>query len=724
VKRFALALLLMWAAAAQAAPTFQQVKATYRPSDAWLLARDGRVLQQVRLDKTVRRLAWTPLAEVSPALLRALVFSEDKRFYQHSGVDWNAVTAAAWGNLWNTRTRGASTLTMQLAGLLDEGAGRSKRRNALEKAGQMSAALWLDQRWQKTQILEAYLNLVGFRGELQGVAAMSWGLFGKAPSGLTEREAALAAALIRSPQASPARVAERACAILASLGRVAQCVGLEGFAALHLTASFNADTASLAPHLAYKLLKQPGQRLETSLDYGLQQMAVRSLRANLLQLAQRNVQDGAVIVLDNRSGEVLAWVGSSGSLSQAPDVDAVVAPRQAGSTLKPFLYALAIEQRQLTAASILDDAPISIATPSGLYVPQNYDKSFVGPVSLRMALGSSLNVPAVRTLLRVGSDDFYQRLKMLGLDTLRESSDYYGYSLALGSADVTLLQLANAYRTLARGGQWQPTTLTQSPRVSRMVFKPQAAFIVSAILADRSARFYTFGLDSALAPRYWAAVKTGTSKDMRDNWCIGYSNRYTVGVWVGNAGGEAMHDVSGVSGAAPVWLEIMDALHRRQGELAVRSDPPSMPPGVEMRRIRFEPPFEPARQEYFLAGTGQDAVRANTAALGRLGVQAAPSRLHRIAYPGMGTIIALDPDIPVDNQRVVFKAGDRLPGGWQWRLDGKTVDAAWFPMPGRHVLELLDIEGRVADKVSFEVRGAQLKPGRLPKSARRENPSG
>lgn len=724
MKRFALALLLMSAAVAQAAPTFQQVKAAYRPSDAWLLARDGRVLQQVRLDKTVRRLAWTPLAEVSPALLRALVFSEDKRFYEHSGVDWNAVTAAAWGNLWNTRTRGASTLTMQLAGLLDEGAGRNKRRNVLEKAGQMSAALWLDQRWQKTQILEAYLNLVGFRGELQGVAAMSWGLFGKAPSGLTEREAALAAALIRSPQASPARVAERACAILASLGRAPQCVGLESFAALHLTASFNADTASLAPHLAYKLLKQPGQRLTTSLDYGLQQMAVRSLQANLLQLAQRNVQDGAVIVLDNRSGEVLAWVGSSGSLSQAPDVDAVVAPRQAGSTLKPFLYALAIEQRQLTAASILDDAPISIATPSGLYVPQNYDKSFVGPVSLRMALGSSLNVPAVRTLLRVGSDDFYQRLKMLGLNTLRESSDYYGYSLALGSADVTLLQLANAYRTLARGGQWQPTTFAQASKESRTVFKPQAAFIVSDILADRSARFYTFGLDSALATRYWTAVKTGTSKDMRDNWCIGYSRKYTVGVWVGNAGGEPMHDVSGVSGAAPVWLEVMDALHRRQGEIAVRSDPLPMPSGVEVHRVRFEPAFEPDRQEYFLAGTGQDWVLANTAAIGRLGGQTAPSRLQRITYPGMGTIIALDPDIPAENQRVVFKAGGRLPSGWQWRLDDKTVDTVWFPMPGRHLLELLDVQGRMVDKVNFEVRGAQVKPSRLSKPAKRENNSG
>ncbi len=707
-------LLLSWAIAAHAAPTFNEIKAAYIPSDAWLLARDGRVLQQLRLDKSVRRLAWTPLQEVSPALLRALLYSEDKRFYEHSGVDWNAVSAAAWGNMWNSKTRGASTLTMQLSGLLEEGAGRSQRRNVLEKAGQAGYALWLDQRWEKAQILEAYLNLVGFRGELQGVAAMSWGLFGKAPSGLNEREAAIAAVLIRAPQAKPARVAERACLLLKALQRSHQCQGLEGFAALHLQAPFAIKTADDAPHVARKLLRQPGQRFKTSLDYDLQHKANQSLRANLLQLAQRNVQDGAVVVLDNQSGEILTWVGSSGSLSEAPEVDAVTAPRQAGSTLKPFLYALAIEQRQLTAASILDDSPVNITTANGLYVPQNYDKNFVGPVSLRMALGSSLNVPAVRTLLRVGGDDFYQRLKWLGLETLRENSDYYGYSLALGSADVTLLQLTNAYRALANGGVWRPITFNQPVKASSRVFSSQASYIVSDILADRSARFHTFGLDSALATRYWAAVKTGTSKDMRDNWCIGYSRKYTVGVWVGNAGGEPMHDVSGVSGAAPVWLAVMDALHRRQGDVAVRSDSPPLPPGVEARQIRFEPALEPERRELFLAGTGQAVIQANTATLARMGAVSETSRLQRIAYPGKGTIIALDPDIPPDTQRVVFKASVALPTGWQWKLDnGIRKDPVWFPIPGKHRLQLLDARGREVDRVDFEVRGAMMKPAAM-----------
>ena len=498
------------------------------------------------------------------------------------------------------------------------------------------------------------------------------------------------------------------------MNRAPECEGLEGYAALHLRGPFAIHREDMAPHLAHKLLTIPGQRVRSTLDFDLQTTAARSLRANLLQLENRNVEDGAVVVLDNATGEVLAWVGSSGDLSGAAEFDAVTAPRQAGSTLKPFLYALAIEQKRLSAASLLDDSPIRISTSSGLYVPQNYDKHFVGPVSLRMALGSSLNVPAVRTLLLVGPDAFHQRLQQLGFDTLRETGDYYGYSLALGSADVSLLALSNAYRTLANGGQWRP--MVTAPGASgtvraRPALTPQATAIVADILADRSARIHTFGLDSALATRYWTAVKTGTSKDMRDNWCIGYSRKYTVGVWVGNAGGEPMHDVSGVSGAAPVWLEVMDYLHRERGSLKVRSDPPPLPNGVEMRTIRFEPALEPTRRELFVAGTAQDVIRANDATWDRLGPGSmTKASLARIAYPGEGAVIGLDPDIPPANQQVMFKASGGLPAGWSWRMDGRRHKAtAWFPMPGKHQLQLLDAQGEVVDTVGFEVRGATLK---------------
>ena len=214
--RWALALLLgLAAAAAQAVPTFAEVHAAYRPSDVTLLDRRGEPLQTVRVDRTVRRLDWVPLKAMSPALLRAIVLSEDRRFYEHSGVDWSAVAQSAWANLWNTRTRGASTLTMQLAGLLDEELARpAGGRSVGQKVSQAYTATRLDARWKKSEILEAYLNLVPFRGELVGIGALSQTLFGKHPSGLDVQEAAIAASLLRGPNASADTVANRACAVL------------------------------------------------------------------------------------------------------------------------------------------------------------------------------------------------------------------------------------------------------------------------------------------------------------------------------------------------------------------------------------------------------------------------------------------------------------------------------------------------------------------------------
>ena len=699
---------------AQALPSFEEVKAQYQPSDSWLLARDGQVLQQVRLNYEIRRLQWTRLEDVSPALLQALIYSEDKRFYQHAGVDWRAVTAAGWRNLWNSKTRGASTLTMQLAGILQQQTGR---RNLLEKVSQSAYALRLDASWKKDEILEAYLNLVNFRGELQGVSAMSYGLFDKAPTALDAREAALAAALLRAPNATTAKAAERACGLLKQLQQRSECADIEGYASLRLQGPFNIAGENLAPHYARLQIGRPGMRVRSTIDAGLQRFANEQLRASLMQLEQRNVQDGAVLVLDNLNGEVLAWVGSSASLSEAPEVDGVLAQRQAGSTLKPFLYGVALERRALTAASILDDSPVRIATPGGLYVPQNYDKQFAGPVSMRVALGSSLNVPAVRTLLRLGPDSFFDRLQQLGFSTLTQSGDYYGYSLALGSADVRLLDLTNAYRALANGGIWSPVRLNLNNRpVPTRIYTPQAAYIIADILSDRSARYHTFGFDSVLNTSYWTAVKTGTSKDMRDNWCVGYSSRYTVGVWVGNAGGEPMHDVSGVSGAAPVWRSVMDYLHRDANGLKLRSDHPTMPVGVEQRMISFRPAIEPARQEFFIKGTTQTVIVANQQTTDSLNgkVRASAESLVRIAYPGESSIIALDPEIPPQQQRVQFKTTTGVGSGWSWTLNGYRLasaakSVAWFPLPGRYTLELHDERGYLVDSSHFEVRGASLK---------------
>jgi penicillin-binding protein 1C len=728
--------------------SFDEVKREFRSSDTAVLDRNGELLQRVRTDATVRRGQWIALADVSPALRMAMVLSEDRRFYEHSGIDWRAVSSAAWANLWNTRTRGASTITMQLSGLLDEDLRRANSgRTFTQKIGQTVAAAQLERSWRKDQILEAYLNSVPFRGEIVGIDALSRTLFGKAPSGLDAREASVAAALVRAPNAKPAMVAQRACEVMRAMepGQKIDCDALDMFTSAAVQRRAFDANEGIAPHAARRVLRELREAGEataaapaaaasrqaapkdpavrTTLRAPLQRFALDALQRHLKELRGRHVEDGALVVLDNASGEVLAWVGSSGPLSQAAEVDAVTALRQPGSTLKPLLYAQAIAERRLTAASLIDDSSAQINTANGLYIPQNYDRKFKGPVSVRTALAASLNVPAVRTLVMVSPESFARQLRAAGLP-LRESGDYYGYSLALGSAEVSLLSLANAYRALANGGRFGPTTLIARPpaptpgptaragaSAAAPIFDPRAAFIVGDVLSDANARTRTFGLDSLLSTRFWTAVKTGTSKDMRDNWAVGWSQRYTVGVWVGNASGASMWDVSGTSGAAPVWAEVMRFLHAREPSRA-----PRPPAGLTEARVAFGPgadgnPLEAARSEWFLEGTEQPLFALDTGAGASAGAAAA-----RITAPADGTILALDPDIPPLHQRVHFESEGR---GVQWRIDGKHFargnSAQWLPWPGRHVIELVDATGKVVDQRKLEVRGA----GVVAKNARK-----
>jgi penicillin-binding protein 1C len=719
---------------AWAVATFDEVKRDFKPSDTLVLDRNGDLLQRLRTDSAVRRGQWVALPDVSPALRTALVLSEDKRFYEHSGVDWRAVSAAAWGNLWNTRTRGASTISMQLAGLLDEdwraGAGG---RSVVQKVGQTVSAQILEARWRKDQILEAYLNLVPFRGEMVGIDALSRTLFGKAAHGLDEREAAIAAALVRAPNAKAAQVSQRACGVLKAMQAPAKvdCEGLDLFATAALQRKAFDASEGVAPHLARRLMAaQAGsaqgraglpRTLASTARAPLQRFAVQTLTQQLRELRGRHVEDGAIVVLDNATGEVLAWVGSSGELSGAAEVDGVMALRQPGSTLKPFLYAEAIAERRITAASLLEDSSSQIQTAGGLYIPQNYDRQFKGLVSARTALGASLNVPAVRTLVMVSPDAFHKQLKAVGLP-LKESGDYYGYSLALGSSEVSLLSLTNAYRTLANGGRYSAPSLAKNPKpVFRPALDARAAFIATDIMADPLARARTFGTDSILATRFWTAVKTGTSKDMRDNWAMGFSQRYTVGVWVGNASGAPMWDVSGTSGAAPIWAALMNYLHRTE-----RSRAPAPPAGLVQSRTQFGnqggTPLEAARSEWFIQGTEQAVFAANSGGSDARPAKASrsarkpaiePDAPPRITAPASGTIIALDPDIPPRHQRISFSAEGR---GTRWLMDGKEFargpQAQWLPWPGRHVVQLVDAGGKVADEIRLEVRGAGVREAR------------
>jgi penicillin-binding protein 1C len=668
-------------------PSFDQVQSAHEGSEFILLDRFGEIIHEQRTDPNVRRLDWSRFESISPAFISAILYAEDRRFNRHDGVDW-AAFAGAFGR------RGASTITMQLAAQLDSTLRPRKRhRTVWQKLLQIRGARALEHSWSKSEILEAYLNLIFYRGELQGISAAAAGLFGKQAHGLSDVESAILAVLVRSPNADCDSVIRRASALAESMMMNLSPNEVSKTAEKTLSRSyFISPKASLAPHVAQQLFRKfegKTSRQRCTLDRNLQQFAADTLRRHIMAVKNQNVKDGAVLVADNASGEVLAYVGNTGSSASARYVDGIQGLRQAGSTLKPFIYGAAFDRRILTAATLLDDSPTNIPAVGGIYRPSNYDRQFSGPVTVRVALASSLNIPAVKALNLIGVETGLEILRCAGFEKL-ERDDFYGSSLALGAADVSLWELVSAYRSLANGGRWSPLRLSfkEGGGSERVVLSPEAAYIVSNILSDREGRSRTFSLESPLATRYWTAVKTGTSKDMRDNWCIGFSEKYTVGIWAGNFSGEPMWNVSGITGAAPVWVEIMNWLHHKQSSKA------PLPPAGLIEKVVF-PGRD--RKEWFIRGTELAVVP------GEVAVESL------IAYPAPGMIVALDPDIPATEQKLFFEAKPEN-YRFKWILDGSVIGDAgsillWTPIKGKHDLMLVNGSDQVVDSVSFEVRG-------------------
>lgn len=686
---------------AHALPSFQEVKDSYKKSEAVLLDRHGKAIHELRVDSKGRRLDWVNLRDISPVLINAVILSEDKRFHKHNGVDWKSVGSTVIENLLRETPRGASTITMQLVSILDKKLKpRGSKRTLSQKLKQMKDAMELEKTWSKDEILVAYLNLITFRGELQGISSASRGIFDKDTSGLNEAESLILASLIRSPNASIEDIAKRACLLSNSIRAQSKCEDIKTLAQKRLSRPYTVrQRITLAPHVAYTLLKNGKESIVSTIDGELQRFATEVLRHHLMAVRKQNVSDGAVLVVENKTGDILAYIGNIGEGSSAPYVDGIKAKRQAGSTLKPFLYIIAFEKKILTPASILNDSPLDIPTALGIYKPENYENDFKGMISVRTALASSLNIPAVKVLSLIGVETFVQRLRGLGFSHL-ETDDHYGFSIALGSADVSLYELVNGYRTQANKGMWSEMSLTleKGKRNHKRIFFEEAVFLITSILSDREARSATFSLENPLSTRFWSAVKTGTSKDMRDNWCIGYSQKYTVGVWVGNFSGEPMWNVTGVTGAAPVWLEVMNYLHHNNPGVT-----PKPPAGVIVKKIRFQENIESERDEWFIKGTepiylmtGETPVLRNTIPV-----------MPHITYPPDGIIIAIDPDIPEERQMVFFEAEtSNINFGWILNNEkiGNMNTIPWTPKQGRYRLSLVDERNRIADSVEFEVR--------------------
>ena len=674
-------------------PKFSAVKDGILSSEARLYDRNSKILHELRRKDHERRLDWINLSEVSNFFLDAVIIAEDKRFYDHSGVDLLALGSSFFRFFTSSPTRGASTITMQLATLLKEELQSKSRKSLYQKWLQILNAKNIEDSWSKEEILEAYINLVTYRGELVGLDAASKGLFGKSPHGLDKLEGILLAAMIKSPSARPQRISERACFIYQKIDKNPDCKELSDLTEKILNKPYSIrPTYAYAPSLAHRFLpKNSSSGIQISIDRDLQIFSKDVLQKHLLSIKEKNVQDGAILILNNHTNEILSYIGNSGNLSSAIAVDAIHARRQAGSTLKPFLYALAFEKKYLTAMSLLSDNPLEIQVGTGIYSPLNYKGIYNGMVSSRYALASSLNIPAIHTLELVGVDHFHEFLEDIGFEKLN-SPDHYGLSMALGSIDVTLWELVSAYSILSRKGIFSQMSFSPNNQPeNRRVLSEETAFLVSNILSDRDARSLSFGLENPLSTRYGASVKTGTSKDMRDNWCIGYTDYYTVGVWVGNFNGEPMWNVSGTTGAAPIWAEIMDHLHTN-----VVISPNTIPKDLVEVELKNKEGIVVSK-EFFIRGTENPNIP-----------EPAVIFKNGIISPIKDSIIGLDPDIPKDRQKIFFEPKIFSKHN-HWRLDGKIQGEAseihlYSPELGVHILELVGNQNEVLEKIKFEVR--------------------
>ncbi|MDB4975109.1 MAG: glycosyl transferase [Myxococcaceae bacterium] len=536
-----------------------------------------RALLREAAGKDGLRAEWVPLADVPPAALSALIESEDHRLFAHHGVDPLGLARALFLDLRARRlVAGGSTLAMQLARLSYD-----LPRTAPGKLEQALRGLVLQARLGPAGVLEAYVNLAPFGRDVRGIAEASRVYFGKPLRDLTRGEAVALACLPRAPsgydpERHGARLLRRRAQVLSLLERRQLLSAAE-------RAELAAEPLSLvrfarpfrAPHATELARREALQRgageassIRTTIDPTLQRAAEWACERAATELRDEAATGCAAVVLRVSTAEVLALVGSP-SFHDAPagQVDAALMPRQPGSALKPFVYALAFEQGRTPDSHIVDE-PAAFPAQFGAWLPENYDRRFHGEVTLREALACSYNVPAAKLAASLGTARVLARLRSLGLSTLEKGAEHYGVGIALGVGEVTLLELTAAYATLARGGEYvAPTLLAEvdlrghnlplRERRRARVFSPEVSAQITDVLSDARARSPAFGAGSVLELPFPAAVKTGTSSHYRDNWTLGYAGDSAVGIWIGRHDGAPMHGISGVSGAGPAFRHLL-----------------------------------------------------------------------------------------------------------------------------------------------------------------------
>lgn len=564
---------------------------TSRLTDTWhqghrVLDRNGRVLREIPSEAGLRGRS-LPLDQIGERLILSTIVSEDKGFYDHGGVDPKAIARAVAQNVRHIRlVSGASTITQQLVKLLDH-EGKPHPRGLVEKLREAARAENLETAVGKGEILEAYLNRLSYGHGLIGPEAAAQAYFGVAARDLSYAQAAFLAVIPRAPSyldpvAHEDRVLLRQRALLSAL----RDAGVLDDASLRRAESEVITLKELrspffAPHFVEALRRDgrlsPGDATETSLDLDLQRDVEGLVRTHLASIAEQGAGDAAVIALDNATGEALVYVGSADFHDADIDgqVDMARALRQPGSTLKPFVYGLAFSGGGgHNGAEMLADVPTTFTEAGrGAYIPANFSGGFEGPISAREALAGSLNIPVVRLAAELGPGAVLNTLRSFGFSSLDQSADHYGLSIALGSGEIRLRELAAAYMALARGGDAIPISYSvadaDAPKPSgERVIAPEIAASIAEILSDPLARVRGLHGQGPFDIGFPMAVKTGTSSGFRDTWTAGFTRERTVAVWVGNADGSATRGLSGATGAGPLFADVMRRVMRDVGKRA------------------------------------------------------------------------------------------------------------------------------------------------------------
>jgi penicillin-binding protein 1C len=704
-----------------------------------------------------------------PVLVAATIAAEDRRFWSHPGIDPVAIARALRQNVSEGRiVEGGSTITQQVAKLLLNRRSPKRARGVREKIREAVLALRLEHRFDKREILGLYLNLAAYGNQVVGAGKAAHVYFGAEPPMLTAAQAAFLAGLPQRPSGyNPFRSRDQAVARQRTVLRRMEAAGAlsrdHAREARDERLRLSRNTSPfLAPHFVEMVIAAAGgnlpPRIETTLDAGLQSDVVGIIRSHRQALERHGAANVAVVVLDNASGEWLAWEGS-GDYADAEHGGAIngpLSPRQPGSALKPFTYALAFESG-FTPASVLADVPSHFPTAEAgiLYTPRNYDGRYRGPLLARRALAGSENVPAVVLASELGVPALQRFLTRAGFSTLDRTPSYYGLGLTLGNAEVRLDELVAAYSTFARGGDWlEPSWSLRSDTVAtetsaptrRPVVSPLTAYWVTDVLSDDSAREYIFGRGGSLEFPFPVAVKTGTSQAYHDNWTIGYTRDVTVGVWVGNFDRSPLKSSTGVTGAAPIFHAVMLAATKRlygaagfdaraivpppdglvEHEVCALSGMPANPwcPARQRERLTagdappcswhhqsddgllviWPPAFRQwARQNGLLTDARPAAMPASQKTSAAAATAPARGPLE-IVNPPAGATYLIDPTLRREFQTLPLRVVATTSGTIEWQVAGRVVGSSsseaalmWPLTPGVHRITARDERGRVAE---------------------------